>query len=131
MIDASDFDEVIHDLSRAGPVVASKVRPIVSKGALNIKNQMRREALESTHFKQIAQSIDYDLKTHQFAGDGVIEAEIGPNPETDPAASLAGIAYFGSSKPGGGTVSDPVHALNDEATRFVQNLAEAAGFIFK
>lgn len=127
MIDASEFEGVIHDLSRAGPVIASKVRPIVSKGALNVKNRMQADAQASRHFGQIAHTIDYDINV---TAEGV-EAEIGPNKARGGAASLAGIAYFGSSKPGGGTVADPVHALNEEAPRFVQNLAEAAGFIFK
>lgn len=127
MIDVSDFNGVIHDLSRAGPVLASKVRPIVSKGALNIKNRMQADAQSSTHFKQIASTIDYDITT----GLDGIEAEIGPNRSRGGSASLAGIAYFGSSRPGGGTVADPIHALNDEAPKFVENLAKAAGFIFE
>lgn len=127
MIDTSGFDGVIYDLTRAGPVLASKVRPIVSKGALNIKNRMQDDARGSQYFGQIASTIDYDLNV---TGDG-IEAEVGPNPAKGGSASLAGIAYFGSSRPGGGTVNDPVFALEEEAPRFVQNLAEVAGFIFK
>jgi hypothetical protein len=58
------------------------------------------------------------LKTHGFAGDGVIEAEIGPS--GGGAASLAGLAYFGSSKPGGGTVRNPEDAMLEEAPNFYE-----------
>lgn len=127
MIDASELSNLAADFSRAGSVAAGKVRPIVSKGALNIKNQMQREMQGSAHFGQVAPTIDYDINTTAVG----FEAEIGPNKSRGSAASLAGLAYFGSSRPGGGTVMDPIHALNDEAGRFVQNLAEAAGFIFE
>lgn len=120
MIDASEMTDLAADLSRSGVVAVVKVRPIMSKGALNVKNRMQQDARGSRHFSQIGRTIGYDLID---SVDG-IEAEIGP---TSP---LAGIAYFGSSKPGGGTVPDPLLALEEEAPRFVQNLAEAVGFEF-
>lgn len=126
MIDASELGGLAADFSGAGRVAVGKVRPIVSKGALNIKNQMQKDAQSSQHFGQIAPTIDYDINQ---TSDG-FEAEVGPNKARGGSASLAGIAYFGSSRPGGGTLPDPVHALNDEAGRFVENLAKAAGFIF-
>lgn len=125
-VDSSELDSLIHDLSRAGPVLAPKVRGIVSKGALNVKNRMQADAKGSQHFGQLAHTIDYDLNV---TADGV-SADIGPNKERGGSASLAGIAYFGTSRPGGATVPDPVLALEEEAPRFVQNLAEAAGFVF-
>jgi hypothetical protein len=126
MINASELEGLAVDLARAGTVAPAKVRPIVSRGALNIKRRMQSDASASSSFKAIAGTIDYDI-TVGFDG---VEAEIGPNRALGGAASLAGIAYFGSSKPGGATVPDPVLALEEEAPRFVQNLAEAVGFVF-
>jgi hypothetical protein len=79
---------------------------------------MQADAKRSRHFGQLARTINYDLKTHGFAGDGVIEAEIGPS--GGGAASLAGLAYFGSSKPGGGTVRNPEDAMLEEAPNFYE-----------
>ncbi|NOJ59756.1 hypothetical protein [Arthrobacter sp. 260] len=127
MIDSSELNGLAADFSRAGSVAVGKVRPIVSKGALNIKNRMQKDASASRHFGQIAPTIDY----HINATDEGIEAEIGPNKARGRSASLAGLAYFGSSRPGGATVMDPIHALNDEAGNFVEHLAKAVGFIFE
>jgi len=93
-----------------------KVRGVVAKSALNTKNAMRKDAQRSKHFKQIAAAISYDLEVVASGGDSKIEAEIGPTPGG--AGSLAGIAYFGTSRPGGGTVRNPEAAMNDEAPNF-------------
>jgi hypothetical protein len=95
-----------------------KIKGVVTKSALNTKKIMQADAKRSRHFGQLARTINYDLKTHGFAGDGVIEAEIGPS--GGGAASLAGLAYFGSSKPGGGTVRNPEDAMLEEAPNFYE-----------
>jgi hypothetical protein len=91
-----------------------KMRGVVSKAALNTKKAMRRDARQSRAFEQIAPTIDYDLTV---SGD-VIEAEIGPS--GGGSASLAGIAYFGTSRPGGGTVRNPEDAMLEEAPNFYE-----------
>jgi len=116
--DTSDFDGLIRDLMKIPAEMAPKIRGVVAKSALNTKKIMQKDAQRSRHFKQLAPTISYDLKTHQFAGDGVIEAEIGP--AGGGAASLAGIAYFGTSKPGGGTVRNPEDAMLEEAPNFYE-----------
>jgi hypothetical protein len=63
-------------------------------------------------------TIGYDLKEHGFGGDAVIEAEIGPSPGG--SGSLAGIAYFGTSRAGGGTVRNPEDAMLEEAPNFYE-----------
>ena len=123
-VDASELRALIADLSSAPKLVRSEARAVVSKAALNIKDQMRDDAAESVHFKQLAGAINYDIRGR---GD-TIEAEIGPAAKG--AGLIAGIAYFGGSpwsgrkKPGrgwqqgpggGGTVADPQGALDAEA----------------
>ena len=118
---ASDFSELrklATDLRNAGNVVRSEARAVVSKGALNIKNQMRDEA-KRRHY-DFSHRISYDLKV----GPDSIEAEIGP--ETGGVGSLAGIAYFGGVNGGGGTVPDPLGALEAEAPNVERYLAELA-----
>jgi hypothetical protein len=95
-----------------------KLRGVVAKSALNTKKIMQKDAQRSRHFKQLARTINYDIKEHSFGGDGTIDAEIGPS--GGGAASLAGIAYFGTSKPGGGTVRNPEDAMLEEAPNFYE-----------
>jgi hypothetical protein len=117
-VDTSGLDALARDLTKIPAAMVPKLRGVVAKSALNTKNAMRKDARARPHFKQIAPTISYDLKVHSFAGDGVIEAEVGPS--GGGAASLAGIAYFGTSKPGGGTVRDPVDAMLEEAPNFYE-----------
>jgi hypothetical protein len=116
--DTSDFDGLIRDLMKIPADMVPKIKDVVAKSALNTKKIMQADAKRSRHFGQLARTINYDLKTHGFAGDGVIEAEIGPS--GGGAASLAGLAYFGSSKPGGGTVRNPEDAMLEEAPNFYE-----------
>jgi hypothetical protein len=95
-----------------------KLRGVVARSALNTKKLMQADARNSKHFKQLAPTISYDLKVHEFGGDGVIEAEIGPTPGG--SGSLAGIAYYGTSRPGGGTVRNPEDAMLEEAPNFYE-----------
>jgi hypothetical protein len=117
-VDASDLDNLARDLRKIPADMVPKMRGVVAKSALNTKNAMRSDASASQHFKQLAPTIGYDLKVHAFGGDGVIEAEIGPS--GGGSASLAGIAYFGTSRPGGGTVRNPEDAMLEEAPNFYE-----------
>jgi len=102
-----------------------KMRGVVAKSALNTKKLMIADVKKSTHFRGkkkpgLDASIDYDLKVLEFSGDAVIEAEIGPNRAKNVAAGLAGIAYYGTSRPGGGTVRSPEDAMLEEAPNFYE-----------
>jgi len=119
-VDTSELDALARDLTKIPAMMVPKMRGVVAKSAVNTKKIMRKDAYGSTHFKQIARTIDYDIKVHEFWGDGVIEADIGPNSSRQGAATLAGIAYFGTSKPGGGTLRDPVDAMLEEAPNFYE-----------
>ena len=127
--DTNELEQLAADFQAIPARLVPKVRGVVAKGALNVKNQLRREARESEHFGVIEPTIDYDLVVGEFGGDASIEASIGPNATSGGAALLAG-AYYGWSRGGGGTLPDPVMALEEEEPKFVENLATLAGFIF-
>ena len=116
--DTSDLDGLAKSFRAIPALMVPKMRGVVAKSALNTKKIMQKDASRSRHFKQLARTISYDLKVNMFAGDGVIEAEIGPS--GGGSASLAGIAYFGTSKPGGGTVRNPEDAMLEEAPNFYE-----------
>jgi hypothetical protein len=116
--DASELDGLAKAFRAIPALMVPKMRGVVARSALNTKNAMRKDAQSSRHFKQLAPKISYDLKVHAFGGDGVIEAEIGPTPGG--SGSLAGIAYYGTSRPGGGTVRNPEDAMLEEAPNFYE-----------
>lgn len=110
------------DLTAAGSGIASKVLPVVHKGAGKVKAQLRREMADSTYFKGVTRAIDYSMKSGNTAsGGGAIEAEIGPRKGAP--GSLANIAYFGGAT-GGGTVPDPKGALDAEIPHFEKALGD-------
>ena len=125
--DASDLRALGREMGEVHRKAAPQLGSTVSKAALNIKNQMTREARGSTHFGQIARTINYDIERSA----GSVEAEIGPNKDVGGSASLAGIAYFGTSRPGGGTLPDPVGALEAEAPRLEQSISDILGKSFR
>ena len=122
-IDASEVREFASDLLRGLDRVPSEARQVVSKGALNIKNDLAGEARRSRHFK-IAPTIGYDMKGNA----SFTEAEIGP--ALGGAGSLAHIAYFGGANGGGGTLPDPQGALDRETPNIERYLADVVADLF-
>ena len=122
--DFSELDALAQSFAQAERAALPKVRGVVSKGALNIRNQMREEAGRSRHFK-FAPSITYDMREGGAFGGGFVEAEIGPNKRFR-SARLANIAYFGGANGGGGTVPDPRGALEAELPAFEKALGDIA-----
>lgn len=120
-VDTSELRALAADLGRAPDKVQQGVRPVLAKGALNVKAEMQAAMRGSRHFGQIAPSISYDTKVDG----GGVEAEIGPD-KGRAGGALANIAYFGTSR-GGGTVPDPQVALTTEAPRFEQALSDLLG----
>ena len=118
--DASELDILAADLGKASAEVATSLRQVIAKGAVNIKTQLRDEMSASEHFGQAARSINYNITR---SGDDVV-AEIGPTKTG--AGPLANIAYFGTSL-GGGTVPDPVGALEAEAARTLSHIDKLIG----
>lgn len=117
-VDASELGGLAKSFRKIPADMVPKIKGVVEKSALNTKNAMRKDARGSKHFKQLARTISYDVKVRGFGGDGVIEGEVGPS--GGGAASLAGIAYFGTSKPGGATLRNPEDAMLEEAANFYE-----------
>lgn len=122
-VDASDLDGLARSFRKIPVEMVPKLKGVVTKSALNTKKIMRKDAAGSKHFKQLARTIDYDIKVHSFGGDGVIEGEVGPS--GGGSASLAGIAYFGTSRAGGATLRNPEDAMLEEAPNFYEYAFQA------
>jgi hypothetical protein len=123
--DTGDLDNLAAAFRAVPAAMVPKMRGVVAKSALNTKKIMQADVRKSQHFRGkkkpgLDRSIDYDIKVLGFAGDAEIQAEIGPNPERNRAAGLAGIAYYGSSRPGGGTIRNPEDAMLEEAPNFYE-----------
>lgn len=118
-VDTSELRAYVVKLESAPAESKGALAQVVSKGALNIKEDMQAELRSSGNrgFQYIASTVNYDLV------DGGMTAKIGPD---KPSGALANIAYFGSYK-GGGTREDPVEALNREAPNFEEYVTKVAG----
>ena len=113
-VDAGELRTLSFDLARIPDKVQKGVRPVVVKGAMQVRDKMRKDMRESPSFKGNARNISYDLKVDG----GGVEAEIGPKPTW-----LAHIAYFGGANGGGGTV-DILGPLGEEVEPFVSALGD-------
>ena len=123
-IDAHEVRELAADFTRVPGELSRHAIPVLSKGALNIKNQMREsfEASGNAGFRYVGRTVSYDLATEGSE----LSAEIGPD---KPSGALANVAIFGTPR-GGGTVADPREALEAEAPRFEKALADLAEELF-
>jgi len=119
--DTSELRGLAADLRAIPEELSRHIYPIVEKAGANVKAKLRDEMSKSTHFRQVAPSIDYDVNVRSGFGVGSYEVEIGPNKERAPVASLALFAYFGDANRSG-TVQDPQVALDEETPRFVAEL---------
>ena len=117
--DASELETFAVDLGRAGDRALKDVEKVVFKGALNLKRDMAQELQSSRHFRSIAKSVDFDIESRPNG----VEAEIGPKSGPREPGNLANIAYFGTSRGGGGTV-DFMKPFEEEKPRFEQAIQE-------
>ncbi|GAA2237703.1 hypothetical protein GCM10010401_07380 [Rarobacter faecitabidus] len=115
--DVSELRQFAADLRNLPSYMRPEARKVIEKGGVNIKTQLRQEMQQSTHFKQVARSISYDIRDRADS----IELEVGPVKGSP--GSLANIAYFGGSR-GGGTVPDPELALKAEVPNLERYLAD-------
>lgn len=121
-MDGSELQQLAADLAAAPGRLEATVRPVVSKGALNIKNTWRTSASGLKHAPAYPYSIGYDLDV----GPGYAAAEIGPDKDKAQGA-LGNLIEFGSSK--NPPHLDGARALADEEPRFItalENAVEAA-----
>lgn len=118
--DASELMALGNDLRHAGDNIMSELEKVTFKGAMNVKQGMLEQLQDSTHFKSISRSVDFDI---DVGPDGV-EAEIGPRHGPGEPGNLANVAYFGTSR-GGGTV-DFMKPFEEEKPRFEKAIGDVA-----
>lgn len=123
---SDDLARLAADLASAPDRVMLEVKQVVSKGSLNVKQQLISEAQGSRSFRSIGRSIGYDLNTTADS----VEGEIGPDKSRNSSAGLL-MAYYGQSRGGGGTLPDPLLALQAEEPGFVAALENVAGVVLE
>ena len=114
------------DLRMAPSKLAPKINAVIFKGATNIKAAMRADMSASRSFGGTTPSIDFDMLDERDS----VTAEIGPKTGPGETGGMGGIAYgtgvFGGSR-GGGSVRDPIAALEDEAPKVEKFLGDVLG----
>lgn len=122
VIDMSDVRSYIQEVSKISQKVETQLKGVVAKGAVNIKEDMRANMGASSSFGHLARAITYDLKN------GDLTAEIGMvkkmKGQKAPPRRGGNIAYFGTSKGGGGR-EDPIMALKREIPNFEREVLKA------
>lgn len=98
--------------------MGAALMPVMDRAGVQMKNQMRTEAMGHKHAPRLPFTIDYSKKVSN-AG---IEIEVGP--KKGGPGSLA-FYYYGNSKIGP-SIPDPMGALRAEATRTEAQLTLAA-----
>jgi hypothetical protein len=126
-IETEGLDELTADMRSAAARLRDDIGPVIAKGALNIKQQIKNDFRESAHFGStkpgsVIPNIRYNRKDTADS----VEAEIAPFVDAGGIGGLTGIALYGGSRGGGGTVADPIIALQAEAPRFTDALAALA-----
>lgn len=117
-IDVTEVRALEHDMRQVDSRLTRHLIPVVEKGAINVRDDMRQAAAGSRYFHLLPLTYDMNYPA------GAIEAEVGP--VKGGAASLANIAYFGGAHGGGRTIEDPQAAADREAPRFERALADVA-----
>lgn len=107
---SSDLRRLSADLGRASAQTATGARAVVAKGALNVKNDTRKNVSKHPSWKRLASTVNYDLLG--------LTATIGY--EDRGQGELAGIYEFGSSRRGPHPTLVP--ALQREAPGFERAL---------
>jgi hypothetical protein len=121
---SDDLDKLAKDLRAEADLTPREVRSVVSRGALNIKRDWRRNASGIEHAPRYPQSIGYDVDRTAFG----YEAVIGPESGTgggEHQGFLGDILEFGGAH--NGPRNDGGQALDAEAPRFVKAIEDVAG----
>lgn len=116
-VDTSQLDTLAADLAEIPDDTLPKFKRVVSRGALNVKNDLRADASGGVSYRHFPRSIDYDIT------DGGLGAEIGPNKDQIQGA-LGNLLYFGTSKTG--PVLDINGPLHKEEPRLLDAIADVA-----
>lgn len=116
-----DLRQFAADCGRVNARMKTGIDRVMKRAAVNIKNTMRDDFSRSKHFHQIGKTINFDIESD----DSSVEVEIGPDKRYR-SGRLANIAYFGSSRGGGGTV-DVENGLRKEAPVLSEYLRRVMG----
>lgn len=109
----AEFEVFAADLAAAPARLAELLPPVVSKGALNVKNDWRANASGNAHAPHYPASITYDIED----GPESVSAEIGPDKNLK-QGPLGNILEFGTSK--NPPHNDGGRALAAEEPRFFE-----------
>lgn len=120
---ADELYRLERDLRDASDEVKDGAHGVVKKGALNVKNDWRKNARQTAppHARHYPRSISFDISK---PGLDVVTAVIGPDKDKTQGA-LGNLLEFGS-------VNNPPHndggrALRDEEPRFHRAIADLGG----
>lgn len=116
--DVSDVYEFALGLDKDASDVEKSMRPVLQKGALNIKTEMQEQASGHPRFRYLPAAISYDTTVTRSE----IRAEIGPDKDKRGGA-IANLLYFGTSKHG--AVLDINGPLDHEEPRFIKAIENA------
>ena len=116
--DVSDVYEFALGLDKSTSDVINTMRPVVQKGALNIKKDMQVDASGHPHFPYLPAAINYDTT----ATNSEIRAEIGPDKDKRGGA-IANVLYFGTSK--NAAVLDINGPLDSEEPKYLKAIENA------
>lgn len=116
-VDMSEFTKYADDLRRAGFKARPAIRPVVQKGGVVLKEQMRSEAEGVAHAPALPAAITFETTELR---DGV-RLEVGPR---EGGAGSLGLLYYGNSKTGP-VLKDPMFALRREAEVMVKHITDA------
>lgn len=97
-----------------------ELKPVVSKGALNIKNATRAKWAGHRHAPTLAAAVGYDLDEEG----GALGAEIGPDKAATGGGPLGTIYEYGTQRAAPQPALNP--ALDAEAPRFEEAAGAAA-----
>ena len=89
-MDVSGLTRLSGDLGRASAKTVTATRAVVAKGALNVKNDTRKNISQHPSWKRLASTVNYEVVG--------LSAEVGY--EDRGQGELAGIYEFGSSRRG-------------------------------
>jgi hypothetical protein len=97
-----------------------KLKPVVSKGALNIKKETQAKWAGARYAPTLSAAVSYDLDEKG----GALGAEIGPDKQRSPAGPLGTIYEYGTPRTAPQPALNP--ALDHEAPRFEKASEDAA-----
>src|SRR5690625_5528760 len=108
----TEMNRLIADMTQAATRTVAEVDPIIKKGAVNLKDDLNKQASNSRHFRGMAGSVTFDSRY----GFGLIGYEVGPD-KARRGGALGNIFFFGGASGGGGPCGLGAAPAREEPTR--------------